>query len=339
MHRFSRPILGLLAAGLLAGCGGTTHHSPAPAPAPAHPAVTACTVPVGHGTPGACAPAPIKAAGHVPLFGSPLQTHRSIQIVDLSNNDPIYDMRPLARFGIKGMWLKVQEGTGYRDPTFGAMVNASRRAGIPVGGYDFVRDYNASEAYLFVARLKATGTCTGKNTLPPVLDMEAGSASQRGVQVMVDVVRHACGRVAIYTGLWYWNPALGQWWPHSVSAWISGYPNIVGSANYGHVAVHQFTDRGYNGVFNADLSVWLGSQAAYAAYSSSRPVHHGHSAGYLRRRDQRHLHVLYRTRQQERVVISRHHCRRRHDRRCRVLLRQGDQVNREIKRLRARGIR
>jgi len=318
---------------LLAGCG-TTHHQ---APRPRTPS---CVVPAGHGSPGACAPAPILAAARAPHLGALLGARRGVQIVDLSNNDPIYDMRPLARFGIKGMWLKVNEGTGFTDQTFSPMVRSARAAGIPVGGYDFVRDYSAFEANLFVIRLRATGTCTGRNTLPPVLDIEAGQASQGGVQVMVNIVRRSCGRVAIYTGLWYWIPQLGRWWPAGVSAWISGYPNIVDHANYNGVAVHQFTDRGYNGVSSADLSTWEGNTASYARFVASTPVHRHHSRGYLRRRDERHLHADYLLRRSDRAYIRRFGCHT-HPRRghCAAHLARGAAVNREIRRLHARGAR
>jgi len=318
---------------LLAGCGTTTHHA-------THLSVPACAVPVGHASSGACAPAGILAAARAPHPGALLGASRSIQIVDLSNNDPIYDMHPLARFGIRGMWLKVNEGTGFTDRTFSPMVRSARAAGIPVGGYDFVRNYSASEAYLFVNRLRATGTCTGRNTLPPVLDIEAGQASQGGVQIMVNIVRRECGRVTIYTGLWYWIPQLGRWWPVGVSAWISGYPNIVDHANYNGVAVHQFTDRGYNGVSSADLSTWQGSTAGYARFVASIPVHRHHSRGYLRRRDVRHLHALYRQRTALRGYIRRFGCHKRpHRGHCGAHLAQGAAVGREIRLLHARGAR
>jgi len=319
---------------LLAGCG-TTHHAK-----PHAPPVPACVVPVNHGSPGACAPASILAAARAPHLGALLGARRGIQIVDLSNNDPIYDMRPLARFGIKGMWLKVNEGTGFSDNTFSPMVRSARAARIPVGGYDFVRTYSASEAYLFVGRLKATGTCTGRNTLPPVLDIEANRATQGGVQTMVNIVRRACRRVAIYTGLWYWLPTLGPWWPSGVSSWVSGYPNIVGSANYGRVDVHQFTDRGYNGVSSVDLSTWEGSASGYAAYVRSTPVHHPHSRGFLRRRDQAHLHRDYLERRTLRGYIRRFGCHTHpHRGHCAAHLARGAAVNREIRLLRARGAR
>jgi lysozyme len=254
----------------LAGCGGGSSQraarQPADVPSVVAKSAPTCTVRIGQGAPGACAPVSIA-----PRLAPPLAAG-STTFPDLSNNNPVYDFSQIAKTH-PAVWLKANEGTGYVDPTFASMARAAKRAGIAPGGYDFVRTYSSAEANLFVKRLKATGTCRSKNTLPPTLDVEVGSASASGVQTMANIVHRACGRVAVYTGLWYWTPHLGSWWPSGAYAWISGYPSIVGRANYARISVHQYTDRGFNGSTYSDMNVWLGagSFSAFVHKTTAKP--------------------------------------------------------------------
>jgi len=222
---------------------------------------------------GACAPASFKAGlkqgaalAPPPTVGQPrLPQAGALRICDLSNNDPVYRFAPMRRYGVVGCWFKGLEGLGFTDGTAHGMIASARAAGVTPGMYDFVRTYSAAEAYRFVALAKANGVCGSKGTLPPALDIEAGNAYRSGVANMVQIVKRSCGRVSIYTGLWYWTPYLGRYWPQGVASWISGYPSIIGSANYARVDVHQFTDHGFNGVISADLSSYCCGPGGYAA--------------------------------------------------------------------------
>lgn len=337
MHRFSRPVLGVLAAALLAGCGHTTHHaSPTPkvvygvkgAPSPAS---CATQTPAGQGHMGSCAP---RLSTEKPKFGTgpPYTSGGGGLFVDVYEGQGYINWAAHQTPAV----VKAVEN-GYDDHQFAhnwAQLRALHRWH---SAYTFLRPGDcAAQGRTLVGRINSVGGLDA-NAGPPVLDAEV-PLNSGCVPAAVRAIRAADGwsEVLVYTspGTWTGGGAAGaRLW---VADYGSQHPAIFTSPT-----AWQFSDGVYGpyphcvaglcGDEDRDLGGLLRITRGH--------VHHGHSAGYLRRRDQRHLHKLYRTRQQERVVISRHHCRRRHDRRCRVLLRQGDHVNREIKRLRARGVR
>lgn len=293
---------------VLAGCGTQTHPAKSPRPA-------SCNLPVGSGHMGACAPSSFTKGAQK----FPTQAQGGLTFSDRSNNDPTTNLTAIRRAGHPAIYLKAIEGTGFTDRTFAPSAAAAKRAGVAPGGYDFVRTYSAREAYLFVARLRAAGTCGAKNTLPPALDIEAGVATRSGVANMVQILRRSCGRVALYTGLWYWNPYLGQFWPGaSTAAWISGYPNIIGRTGYRAVAIHQFTDRGCDGAScGVDLNRWQGTAASLRAFinaTPAKPERHPRppqKAKHHRKPLPAALHALYHQRAVVARLQRRHHCSRR----------------------------
>ncbi len=199
---------------------------------------------------------------------------------DLSNNDPAScsQMRLIASHHHPAVYLKVNQGLGFTDAYFAPQVRCAQRAGMVPGGYDFVSEYSAAEANRFVALLHAAGMFkTTPNWLPPTLDVEYGSANRAGLQRMIDILFAAFGRVNIYTGGWYWTPHFGCFWPAHVTAWISGYPTApaVCGLPASLYSQHQFTDAGNNGAFASDMTVWLGSAAAFRAFAHiPAPVSH-----------------------------------------------------------------
>lgn len=261
---------------IVGGCGSGSHHHATALPNGApKPTLTAppCHVSPTNGTPGACAPH--QPGSLKPTAPRPTATSYP-QFVDLSNNDPVNasGMRAIKAHGFVGLYAKVNQAT-YIDPTYAGMVRDARAAGLKVGGYDFMDPGRASashDADLFVGRLKATGTCTGKDVMPPTLDVEYGSIGRSQVDAAVAVVRKACGRAQIYTGQWYWNPHVGCYWPSNVSGWISGYPNLYLPCGLKAATAHQYTDRGFNGALSGDVSRFLGTDAQFAAYSGTQPL-------------------------------------------------------------------
>lgn len=332
---------------VIESCDGSNpaHHSIVPR------AVPACAK---NGTLGACAPnrafPPLpKAVAHAAASA------RSAEITypDLSNNDPAAGsaMQAIARQH-PAVFLKVNQGVGFVDRWFRPQVSSARALGMVTGGYDFVSCYCAAEAYRFDTLLRQAGmTAKSARWMPPTLDIEYGSASRAGVQIMVNIVRRSFGRVNIYTGAWYWTPHLGCWWPHGVSGWLAGYPLAPRTCGMpaGRYTQHQYTDHGFNGAFSSDMSVYCQTScgggraveswesfARIPATKAPRP-----SPGEIKRQKHAHLSSLYGQRKALRHVLAAHGCRtkRTKARRCQVWLKHGDAVNAAIRVLHAEGIR
>lgn len=324
-------LLLLLLLVLLTGCGGTTRTvtvtSRAPAvaaPAPACPAAAK-----GNGSMGACTPPSL-----LPQLSAPPSFWGASTYPDLSNNNALGAgaIAGVARAGHRLLSAKTNQGTTFIDRTFRSMVIAARANGLATQGYDFVSCYCAAEARTFVSILRNAGmTRDATRWGPPVLDIEYGSASRGGVQVMVNILRAEFGRVAIYTGAWYWTPHLGQWWPAGVQGWLAGYPSAprcCGLPAYLFVA-HQYTDHGFNGASNSDMNLYLSpaggaSFDSYIRAAAPKPPHVSKHA---------HLAKLYARRKALRGVLAAHGCRtKRHGaRRCKVWFAHGDAVNAAIK--------
>ena len=324
MRRFLRRLglPALIFAVLIAGCGGSTASVPrlrGPIASTGCPAAAA-----GHGSMGACAPRPT-----LPKFAPP---PHGITYPDRSNNDPTLNYAAVARAGHPAVYVKFNQGTGFVDRWALPQVRAARVAGMSTGGYDFVSTYSASEARLFVVLLRQAGmTRSSARWLPPVLDIEYGNATRSGVQTMVNVVRAAFGRVSIYTGDWYWG-RLGCWWPAGVTGWISGYPYAIRPCGLpaSMFVAHQYTDAGWDGVGSVDMTVWLGTPAAWRNFS--------HTAA-PRRLLERQLRAQLVWRGHLRRVLHAHRCRtvHRHKSRpvnCVLTLRRGNASNRRIRSLR-----
>lgn len=255
---------------------------------------------------------------------------------DLSNNDPTYNMAAIKAHGHPAVVLKVNQGVGFLDSTFYYMATAAKHAGLCVGGYDFVQEYTAAEAYTFVNRLHAAGIYRGTScTLPPTLDVEFGVPSQAGLEHMVAVLVREYGRVQIYTGQWYWAPHFGCWVPPQAHLWLSGYPyasTLCGTRAWQYV-VHQYADNAFNGVFSSDMNAWLGSDPGFKAFAQTSP------AVAARAVKLRVLYHLYRVRNSERAeilrirrLLARYRCypphRAQRGGRCETWKRQGEAAHR-----------
>lgn len=320
----------LMFAVLFAGCGGSAAsvrrlHGPI--------ASTGCpAAAAGNGSMGACAPTdtfkPVP-----PKLTLRLGAAGGITFSDRSNNDPTTNMAAIRAHGHPALYAKVVQGLGFVDGWFLPQVRSARAAGLAVGGYDFVSTYSTAEAFFFANRLRLAGvTRASARTLPPVLDIEYASASRAGVQAMVNLLHRAYGRVAIYTGAWYWGPHLGCWWPKGAYGWISGYPSAplpCGMPSSAFV-IHQYTDHGFDGAGYADMNLWLGSPAAWRTFSHTATP---------KRVLERQLRAQLVWRRHLRRVLHAHRCRtaHRHESRpvnCVLTLRRGDASNRRIRSLR-----
>lgn len=325
----------LVALAALSGCGSHAAHPPLrPLATPLTAAERACPAAAdGHGSMGACAP-PGTFHAVPPSAMLRLQASARITFPDRSNNDPTRNMAAIAGAGHPAIYLKRSQGTGFSDGWFVAQANPARARRMSVGGYDFVSTYSAAEAFFFVNELRLGGiTRASARTMPPVLDVEFGSASRAGVQTMVNIVRRAYGRVMIYTGDWYWGPHLGCWWPSGVQAWLSGYPSAPVPCGLPRslYVVHQFTDHGWDGAGYVDMNLWLGSTPGWRVFART---------GASRATLERQLRAQLVWRAHLRRVLHVYRCRTVHRRQtrpvnCVLTLARGDAANRRIRALRA----
>ena len=199
--------------------------------------------------------------------------------LDRSNNNPVYGTSYWAQIRMHNefAYFKVSEGLYYADPTALPMVNAAKTEGVTTGGYDFLHicyDNPVAEADFFSYHLKADGL-VGKNTLPPVGDVEYGSNCNEREWLLswLSEVKKDTGRTpAIYTGAWYWNPHVGAWWPgSSYLSWISGYvpnhPPMPDGLTF--LTIWQFSETYFDGVSHVDGDLWEGSASLYASASNN----------------------------------------------------------------------
>lgn len=326
--KFLLPLLAVAA--LVAGCGTSQHQIPAKA---SPSVVRLCPQAAnGHGQMGGCTPKSLTLQTKVL---NPFVFPSGARFPDLSNNDPTYDMGAIRRFGNQGVILKTNQGTGFIDSTFAGMAHAAKAVGLAVGGYDFDEVYTASEAYTFINRLHAAGIYRNTaNTFPPTLDVEFGNFNREGLRHQIDILLREYGRVQIYTGAWYIEPHLGCAWPSGVPGWISGYPNA--SAPCGlpgfNFKEHQYTDRGFNGVFSSDMSIWRFSQSSFDAFvhkTTPPPPKPSKKAIEAKLHQERHYIV------QIQNLLTRHRCRTIHGKRayraCPVWAQHGQQAHKRAK--------
>lgn len=149
-------------------------------------------------------------------------------------------------------YVKLTEGSGYRDPAAGRHVNGFRGGGLVVGGYHFARpDTNSPEtdAETFASALRDHGLAQ-PGALPPCLDMEknAGVNMISWTQRLAERVRQLTGYapIMIYANRSWWQNQLGGggWLDDQMWAWVAEYGVSRGAPNWNHPRSfgHQWTD-------------------------------------------------------------------------------------------------
>lgn len=142
------------------------------------------------------------------------------------------DWSEVARDGARFVFIKATQGTGYVNPYFTADWSGAQAAGLVRGAYAFAdpalpMSTAAAQAETLV---RVVGTTRALGVLPPVLDLEQSGGLSPGQLVQwtrtwLATVASLTGRVPIiYTGAWFWDPALGG--NSSFGAyplWESGY--------------------------------------------------------------------------------------------------------------------
>lgn len=148
---------------------------------------------------------------------------------DVYSGDGDIDWMKVRRSGHLFAFVKATEGHDYPDPRFTkARVDAIRKAGLLLSVYHFARPQPGrtpeDEADFFVHTARAAGALK-KGDLPPVLDIESckglGTKQlQSWVKGFLKHVEKLTGvKCIIYTGLWFWEPRLGN-----PSRFFGGYP-------------------------------------------------------------------------------------------------------------------
>lgn len=155
--------------------------------------------------------------------------------MDVSYYDTSIDWSTAKAAGIDFAFIRVTDGTQYRDPKFADYWAGARAAGVIRGGYQFFRPAEdpIEQADLMLSLMGALQP----GDLPPVLDVEvSGSLSPTqvaaNVHAWVDHVTTAIGRAPIvYAGLYSWADLTGSADLTSSPLWVAQYttaacPNI-----------------------------------------------------------------------------------------------------------------
>ena len=156
--------------------------------------------------------------------------------------------------GARFAFVKVSEGSTYKNSYAANDIGAARAAGLYVTGYHFARprlplSTATSDAKEFAALM---GNVKVAGTLPPVLDMETtGGLSAKNatawMKAFLTELQSATGRTPmIYSGQWFWKGYLGN--PTGFSqypVWAAQYtagigPNLFGDFQYS--SFWQYTD-------------------------------------------------------------------------------------------------
>jgi len=188
--------------------------------------------------------------------------------MDVSYYDDSIDWNAAHAAGIDFAFIRVTDGTQYKDPKFAAYWQGAKAAGVLRGTYQFFRP---AEDPIAQADLMLSLAPYEAGDLPPVLDVEVnGGLTQpqvaAAVHAWVDHVTAAIGRVPIvYAGLYSWPDLTGSADLTSSPLWIAQYttaacPNIP--APWTKWMFWQHSDTGkVDGVVSSelDLNVYNGT--------------------------------------------------------------------------------
>jgi lysozyme len=154
--------------------------------------------------------------------------------MDVSYYDDSVDWNAAHAAGIDFAFIRVTDGTQYKDPKFAAYWQGAKAAGVLRGAYQFFRP---AEDPIAQADLLLSLAPYEAGDLPPVLDVEVNGGLTTtqvtaAVHAWVDHMTAAIGRVPIvYAGLYSWPTLTGSADLTSSPLWIAQYttaacPNI-----------------------------------------------------------------------------------------------------------------
>jgi lysozyme len=151
--------------------------------------------------------------------------------VDVSYHNGTINWTSVKNAGYEFAFVRISDGTGFRDPMFATNWAGAHAAGLTRGIYQFFRPNQdvAAQADLVIA---AVGT-RAPGDLPPVIDVEAtGNLSPASVaakvRTWVDRVKAATGvDPIVYTGKYFWRDQVGGPTTFANNAlWIAQYTSL-----------------------------------------------------------------------------------------------------------------
>jgi GH25 family lysozyme M1 (1,4-beta-N-acetylmuramidase) len=180
--------------------------------------------------------------------------------------------------GVAFAFIRVSDGTGFRDPKFQTYWAGAKSAGIIRGAYQFFRPAQdvAAQADLLIDALGGVYT---PGDLPPVIDVEADGGLAPAtvaarVRTWVDRVKARLGvDPIVYTGKYFWRDEVGG--PTSFAGnplWIAQYTSLCPDlpAPWAKWTFWQHSDRGsVPGISgNVDVNKFNGSMADLTAFAN-----------------------------------------------------------------------
>lgn len=184
---------------------------------------------------------PFLVLGMVFSFVSPsfAATRPNVDVIDVSHHNnanglPYSFYKDIKDFGVKGVVVKVSEGTSYYDGTASVNIANARLANLSVSAYHFARyTSNTSaqnEAIWFDKKLKLAGF-NKKSDNYVVVDVEAANLSSSPSKLtqytntfIKKMKSLGYKRVQVYTGSYYYNFRLLPKKLIVDKPWLAGYP-------------------------------------------------------------------------------------------------------------------
>lgn len=171
--------------------------------------------------------------------------------VDVSYHNGTISWPQVKAAGYEFAFVRISDGTGFRDPQFATNWAGAKSAGLVRGIYQFFRPTQdvAAQADMVIAAVGARQP----GDLPPVIDVEADGGLAPAtvaarVRTWVDRVKAATGvDPIIYTGKYFWRDEVGG--PTSFAnnpLWIAQYTSLCPdlTAPWDTWAFWQFTESG-----------------------------------------------------------------------------------------------
>lgn len=205
----------------------------------------------------------------------------TVKGIDVSYYQGSINWRAVKNDGVKFAFIRVSDGTGFRDSQFSANWRGAKDAGVLRGAYQFFRaDQDPiRQADLLIDKI---GGHLGPNDLPPVIDVEStdgmSSATIRSrVNQWLNHVERKLGvKPIVYTGPYFWEANVGgDFNDHRL--WVAHYgtncPLVPG--NWSRWSFHQYTSSGrVNGIGgNVDMNRFNGTLAQLRALTADeRPA-------------------------------------------------------------------
>jgi GH25 family lysozyme M1 (1,4-beta-N-acetylmuramidase) len=175
----------------------------------------------------------------------------TVQGVDVSYYQGAIDWTKARAAGIQFAFIRVSDGTGFRDPKFATYWAGSRAVGIAHGAYQFFRPNQdpTAQADLLVDTMGPLEP----DDLPPVIDVEATGGLSAAtvasrVRAWVDRVEARTGRTPIvYTGMYFWRDQVGGSTREAdAPLWIAQYTSLCPSlpSPWSRWTFWQYSDHG-----------------------------------------------------------------------------------------------